>query len=919
MFIANVRAMQMFALVALLVGALTTPLPAQAADAPAPAPAPAPAIGTSLLRFPDAKLGRDGATPPRGFWGGISAGQGAFHHLNQDGTIVHRQTSQGVARLQLGTTSVLDDALKPFWGSVVELSMEVRGRIDSLGPDGTGVATVVEFTGTGGAGTNFVMAPRTRLVNNRPVAEKTTGTLDWTPLRAVFRVPANTAKIAPLMYLMNAAGELEWRHIRMNVVDPKTPVTVQLNDFQTAEQAAAAIAARTQTAYDKRLGDIRARLKIPPASELYHIPADLASRRPRFYFNERVTPANLQQRLREPALARIADRVRLHADALIAHLPQMPRNPRLDVEDPLRGWADGISVQAVAVMTARDAQEKAKYLDGLTQWLETLMGYGVSPKNLPLAQTQLAFAVTYDWLHNDLSPELKARMRDYMLRMARRSFDMSNSEVSWVFATQYLANHNWFNYTGRLFTVLALWGENDPAINTDELRNWLDLSIENLWIIAQTHPHDGMPIEGFLYGDYGSRPYFDAAVTASSNLKLNFKTVEHDSMKLMGRRINALLPETAGFMVYGDSKPEQFSGGFYFRYVASKHRDPISQRLAAIMDSKVVPPGDFTAALFSPGRFTDINNWRSIFWHDPSVPEAELSNIPLHYDATDLGLYLSRSDWNDTGTKFFGLRCGAHSATSVIERFGVGLSSGHCYPEQGSFSFYVGKNDLIPGCDYARTKMTSNHSLVLFEGRDAQKSLWVGQVGEGGAWFDTGRVKVSHAQRQAAVTNIKRGRNFDQYLCDLGGVYALADTRTPGGTMFPDYQRQLTFLRQQGVVIVADRVTLPQPRTFKLRLLGGGKNPRADGQDLTMEFGPTKARMRTLLADGAKFEVSEEQLVTWGKNHRAVGSWTVTEAREATFIVAIGLESDVQAIKLKRDGDKLTLEAPDVEPLTIGW
>jgi hypothetical protein len=333
------------------------------------------------------------------------------------------------------------------------------------------------------------------------------------------------------------------------------------------------------------------------------------------------------------------------------------------------------------------------------------------------------------------------------------------------------------------------------------------------------------------------------------------------------------------------------------------------------LDAALVSVGD-EAGRLSAIRPNERINWRNLFWKDPAVPPAVLAEQPTHYDADDFGLFTARTDWKDPRALFFGLRCGPAAGRSVRERYQEEIWSGHMYPEQGSFSFYKGHDALFPGVDYARTKLTTNHNLVVFEGRAQDRGKMVGQLGEGGPWFGLGYRNI---ERSAQVIEVRHEPGLHHYLCDLGGLYGLKDERVPSKTVFPEYHRGLTFFTE-GALVVVDRIRTPVPRAPRLRLLTGGKTITEKDGIFSFVVGKTSAQIRNVSPTSVKLSTALETLPTWGNGNRAVAILEAPEAEEMVFAVVISLEGVGRRISVRQDPGGYTIQdGPSGKPVRVDW
>jgi hypothetical protein len=431
-----------------------------------------------------------------------------------------------------------------------------------------------------------------------------------------------------------------------------------------------------------------------------------------------------------------------------------------------------------------------------------------------------------------------------------------------------------------------------------------------------------MPHEGFLYQDYGLRPYTDFLSITEHTMGWKYDLIDKPGNRTMGVRIHASLPGAGGFMVTSDSKAEQFSGYPYFYWVASRFREPLAQTLAEQMRTRAqamdAKAETFLTAYTHPGRFTDINSWRALLHYDPTVPTTERSSLPLHFADVNMGFFTARSGWGKDDV-FFGLKAGTLSGKAVSEKFGpmLGIAvSGHCYPEQGNFVLQVGENDYLPNVEYSRAKATTNHNLVVFGGRDKDAGKWTGQVGEGQAWL-MGPLYMRF-KREAEVLKFENAPDRHYYLADLGGLYRIEDARAEGKVFFPTYRREITFL-PEGIVATVDHVRADHARAVRLNLLTGGVSGEVRGERVSFAFKDgTRGQVLTASDAGASLEAKPGEVLSWGRNDRYIVSLTTPEVTSATLVSVIGPEALVGGAKVEKKGDTWVLTRPGKAERVIG-
>lgn len=639
--------------------------------------------------------------------------------------------------------------------------------------------------------------------------------------------------------------------------------------------------------YARQMEDLRQRLHLPTPDQIYSPDESRLTQRPRLFFGDR-SVAELKQRVADPRYLQIVQRVHAIAARFAGSTP--PREVDLTAHEPNRPFADALPWMAMSALIATDAGTREHALSGLRRWIAAHQAWGPFQINLSLAQSIIALSLVHDWLYDVWGAEERAQLRTMMVERVRVGLDEKRGGLTMWRGQRFGANHNWAHHSARAFAALSLWNEADPSVSPAELKAWLDDALVDFWIVKHTHADDGSPLEGACYQDYGLRFYVDFIVQAESLLKLHESFFE-ENLRQLWVRLFVLLPGGRGSMVYSDGFADQWwDSSSHFERLASHFRDPRLQLMGEVMRTC----GDPRA----------LPSWRSLFHYDPELKPARLEDIPLHGDLPDFGVYAARSDWT-ADAAFFGLRCGPVCAAGAARRFGHEFGEAHLYPNAGDFTFQIWSSAVVPGCDYAKTKLTRNHNLVLFDGRSRQAGRAVGQLGEGGAWFNSAGVTdpdsdYDHRQRSARVTHLVHGSGFHHYLCDLGGVYRLSDERMPDGVLFPDYWRSLHFFPEGGLAIV-DRIRVPVARTCTFRLLTAVENLIVGENGFHFTVWGTPCRIEDYSPRPWIRSVHSEELPASGNQQRSVASLRAEHVREAVFAVLIGVGPAADRYRLAFD------------------
>ncbi|PTX94830.1 hypothetical protein DB346_22755 [Verrucomicrobia bacterium LW23] len=710
-----------------------------------------------------------------------------------------------------------------------------------------------------------------------------------------------------LMYLMNSDGELEWKNPSLTVAENSPAITATFPDrFQTLAEVNAERAPQELANYNKRWSEIKAKVQVPSADSLYTPHSKLTGPHPRYLFAG--TPlAEMKRRYQDAAFQPYVSRLRAQVETIIAE--PVPGKPNLDAEDPLRPYAEKLAPLALVVKLEPNETLRAKARTVLNKWIDATIEWGLPLRDLPLSQQIFGLCAVYDWLYDDLTSEERSKIRKAIIDRARWMRDPINSSAAMWRGTQHSANHNWFNYSALACAASVLWGETDSPLEPSEPKTWMDEAMENFYVVEAIQPKDGGAMEGFLYQDYGLRPYFDFAVLAEQLTDGPRSFVDTASVRSLSSRVHALLPGNRGFFTYGDSEPKMFSSGAQFRYIASRLKDSRAQLLAGIMEKNYEPQA---------GIEIGAGNWRTIFWLDNNVATAIQSDLPLQNDQTDIGIFTARSSWAPDAS-FFGLRCGPATGHTASTLMGNGYTNGHGAPDQGNFTFYYGEANVIPGSNYARTKLSRHHNLVAFEGRDKQQNQLVDQLGGGQAWFGMGNT-YSKIKRHAAVTNVMHHPAWHSYMCDLGGVYLLQDSREPAQSFYPTYLRSITYLTT-GAVVIVDKIECPQPRTFHFRLLTAAQDMTSEGNDFAFTVKGVPGKILNLSKQQFESSVKKEENYVWRDGKRDVAILTARDQTKAIFVTVLAMNGAEKNLSVQADEKEIIISGVSGKetPVSIQW
>ena len=389
--------------------------------------------------------------------------------------------------------------------------------------------------------------------------------------------------------------------------------------------------------------------------------------------------------------------------------------------------------------------------------------------------------------------------------------------------------------------------------------------------------------------------------------------------------------------VYAGEEVPGFSAPWLFNLPAGQHTLTLKNDTGSGVNldwMAWVPAGMDKAAVLEKVGDTDahvkpalpevIRDWHGLFWYDPSVPSAKLSDLPTYRDNDDLGIYTARSSWTDPDATFFGFKCGPVAGKGVLENIS-GLWSGHSQPDQGMFQLYAGSHPIVPGSDYVHKKMTTDHAVIVLEGNDPKHNLGqlIGQYGEGGTWFSNNWKYITSSPTTLFVEHTPR---YHTFLSDMSGIYQAAGGNNKASRLANTpsvYRRSVTYL-PSGVVVVVDKVAAPTPQTWRFRVPTLAKDMKSDGREFTFTVSRVPGRLIDFSPQPCETMVTYEDVQAFRNpgddpTDRNVAVLRVANQQKAVFAAVLGINGAERGITVQASDAGIVINGVAGGSITLDW
>ncbi len=343
------------------------------------------------------------------------------------------------------------------------------------------------------------------------------------------------------------------------------------------------------------------------------------------------------------------------------------------------------------------AREYLRMLLGLENWeAGAELDSGMSSANI-LAGA----ALVYDWIYDQLDPELREAVRKKLITMARRQYyggHLMRNPGTHYWQNDPHNNHRWHRNAGLVLAAIAAYG--GPA------DNWiLTKALEEMRFVLQWLPEDGTSHESPTYLIFGGLHLQLAYEATVRCLDPSLKEVPF--FKSVGPYwAQVVTPGLDRYFYFGDSAGEPGNGYVYFLYRnLARYRQADVQMLLDTLASQ--QPQAHCA-------------WVALMWRDPELSGGSVEKLPRRALFPDLGIVLARDGWeaSNAGLMFKCGPLGGFKLNDYRNRHNFRyINVAHDDPDANSFVLFKGGAFLAETSRYSRKKQSANHNTILVNGR----------------------------------------------------------------------------------------------------------------------------------------------------------------------------------------------------------
>lgn len=258
---------------------------------------------------------------------------------------------------------------------------------------------------------------------------------------------------------------------------------------------------------------------------------------------------------------------------------------------------------------------------------------------LDVGEMTLALAVGYDWLFDQLSPAIRATIREAIIEKGVK-LPFETRHKGWV-----RARNNWGQvcHGGLTAGALAVL-EDEPGLAARTVHN----ALMNVTVSMAAFAPNGSYPEGPGYWSYGTTYNIVLIAALESALGSDYGLSQAPGFDLTGQYPAMVTGPSGATFNYADGGSGRGPEPALFWFARKYDRPDWIYEEFDLLRKK----------LSSGGRFLPL----TLFWMDEAAPAAKL-NMPLHwYSDGHVPVSVHRSSWTDPNRVFLGFKGGSPSA-----------------------------------------------------------------------------------------------------------------------------------------------------------------------------------------------------------------------------------------------------------------
>lgn len=429
-----------------------------------------------------------------------------------------------------------------------------------------------------------------------------------------------------------------------------------------------------------------------------------------------VTPAGLAA-LRE----RAKTTHREEWQRVLVSLPALQGPPPPPPGPQARRSQNNVAFAIAGAALAYAIEQQPRYLDAARQWMLAAIdyepwGYTYNKPNVDLAAGHLLYAIgwAYDLLYQELSEAERTRTRASLERHAGLVYDYFAPGPQKRF--NFTQNHNFIPTAGLGVAALALMGESAAA------PRWAALARAHHHRANQLLSPDGYYYEGMEYWIF-SIPwlvhFYDAWEHATGESLWELGPARNWKTYLA----HVLLPDGQNVFDFGDiweGPLTRAKGGAEYERVypggTLQSNYNVLYRVAARFRD---PETQAVAARYARRGHSNLEEYWTLLWRDPSLMAAPIMSLPLTHHFEDSGVVFFRTSWESEATAA-AIKAGPPEGHRVARLLAKApewrLDSGHAHPDAGSFIIWAGGRYLTGDTGYAGMPQARHHNTITIDG-----------------------------------------------------------------------------------------------------------------------------------------------------------------------------------------------------------